>query len=239
MLNISWREKCVEAAIRAEVNERRVAILGQECHALALHEGLAGAARAMAQAQRLAVRKANGDTLAVRSGATGVVADVRMRLARLPLPPGFHAAHLHFLSDELPRVFGLQSSTGKAGTSMGGSASADSISDSVGEIMSKEAVGYWAVKQAADIAWPAAAIVGVGAALDYTINRGFIVMLIAGFENLRPADAVTSSGRSLLDAPRREPSRAKKESAAQPAVWRPKFGAKVTTLDGEAKVYKK
>jgi hypothetical protein len=237
LLPVSSREKCVEAAVRNELNERRAAL--GESHALALHEGLAGAARSFAQAQRLLVREANGDVLGMRTKDSGVVvAEVRALLARLPLPPGFHAAHLHFSSDELPRIFGLQSATGKAGTSMGGSAPADSVNDSVGAILSKEAVGFWSARQAADVAWPSAAIVGVGAALDYTVNRGFIVVLIAGFEDLRPVDAVTSSGSSLLQL---EPRAKKTASAAQPAagVWRPKFGANVKTFDGDARMHDK
>jgi len=77
-------------------------------------------------------------------------------------------------------------------------------------------VGFWAARQAADVVWPSAAIVGVGAALDYTVNRGFIVTLIAGFENLQPAQVMNSSGSSLMQPTRNELRLS--TSASQPAA---------------------
>eukprot|EP00929_Paragymnodinium_shiwhaense_P023432 TRINITY_DN14663_c0_g1_i1.p1 TRINITY_DN14663_c0_g1~~TRINITY_DN14663_c0_g1_i1.p1 ORF type:complete len:546 (+),score=104.94 TRINITY_DN14663_c0_g1_i1:78-1715(+) len=241
----SYREKCLEAAVRTKLNDRRAASPGAaNWPQLALHEGLAGAARALAQAQRLRVRVANGDLTAASSGGS-VDAEVRRLLTKLPLPPGFHAAHLHWNSDELPRLFGMSSSTGagRAGTAHGGPNNNES-SDRVAELLSNEAVGFWATRQSEDVLWPCAAIAGVGAALDYTVNRGFVVVILAGFEG-HPMQGENGSVVTELLKPTR--TRAGR-NAAETAVAKtatgglPSFGAKVRTMNGGdsiAHMYKK
>jgi hypothetical protein len=42
--------------------------------------------------------------------------------------------------------------------------------DKAADILAREAVGYWAARQAQDVAWPSASLCGVGAALDYTVT---------------------------------------------------------------------
>lgn len=44
--------------------------------------------------------------------------------------------------------------------------------DKAADILAREAVGYWAARQAQDVAWPSASLCGVGAALDYTVTWG-------------------------------------------------------------------
>eukprot|EP00927_Polykrikos_kofoidii_P030932 TRINITY_DN26604_c0_g1_i1.p1 TRINITY_DN26604_c0_g1~~TRINITY_DN26604_c0_g1_i1.p1 ORF type:complete len:548 (-),score=87.78 TRINITY_DN26604_c0_g1_i1:202-1803(-) len=221
----SLREKNLEVAIRAKLHERRQSI-GLD-RVICMHEGLAGAARTLAQAQRLRVRAANGDLQACRK--VPIDSEVRSILAKLPLPPGFHAAHLHWHSDELPRLFGLASTTGK---SSGGDAG---DVDKTADILSKEAVGFWATRQKADVGWPCATVLGVGAALDYTVNRGFVVLLLAGFEGL-PAeemDRLDSDGSLLKRDERRSSAATSSSLFKQKSEVRP-FGAKVRTLTGGA-----
>merc|ERR1719277_27744 len=146
------------------MNQRR-ADLGLE--PITLHEGLAGIARALADAQRTRTRKDADDLYPRRK----VGSEVRAALARLPLPPGFTVAHLHWSSTELPRLFGLTSTRGGAS----GKDADDCDGDTAAEIMANETVGFWAVRQKSDVFWPAATICGVGAALDYTVNKGFAV----------------------------------------------------------------
>lgn len=43
-----------------------------------------------------------------------IAEEVRAAVARLPLPPGYSVAHLHWSSTELPRLFGLASTRGGA-----------------------------------------------------------------------------------------------------------------------------
>lgn len=154
----SARERNVEVAVRTKLHERRVAALGGGTPPPVVHDGLAGIARAVAQAQRLHARAGKDD-----SRPRLLASEVRTLLGRLPLPPGFDAAHLHWSSHELPHIFGLASTTGKSNGGGG--------DDQAADVLATEAVSFWAARQADDVAWPCAAIVGVGVALDYTINR--------------------------------------------------------------------
>lgn len=195
----SLRERNFEAEVRIKLNQRRA-----ECgfEALSLHEGLAGIARTLAEAQRTRARKDADDIYPTRK----IAGEVRAALARVPLPPGFSVAHLHWSSTELPRLFGLASTRGGNIGKDGGAASAKDAgdADAAAEILGNEAVGFWAVRQQADVYWPAATICGVGAALDYTVNKGFVVALVVGFETQRSEDAgLPSSSSSEL---RRRPS---------------------------------
>jgi len=181
----SARERNLEADIRIKLNERRAA---RQLEPLALHEGLAGICRSLAEAQRTRARKDADDLYPRRRIAgrhpfarpAGVTGQVRAALAKLPLPPGFTVAHLHWSSTELPRLFGMGSSRGGASGVGLGTELADG--DEAAEIMANEAVGFWSARQTADVFWPAASICGVGAALDYTVNKGFGVALVIGFE---------------------------------------------------------
>ena len=110
---------------------------------------------------------------------------MRGALNRLPLPPGFGAVCLDYTTSEIPHVFGLASCTGKTGGSDGG----DGI-DKAAEMIALEAMGSWAAHKAAYLTWPCAAICGAGACLDYTISRGLVVVLLAGFQGLLPTEAV-------------------------------------------------
>eukprot|EP00928_Gymnodinium_smaydae_P010982 TRINITY_DN14121_c0_g9_i1.p1 TRINITY_DN14121_c0_g9~~TRINITY_DN14121_c0_g9_i1.p1 ORF type:complete len:527 (-),score=117.34 TRINITY_DN14121_c0_g9_i1:115-1695(-) len=219
------RERTLEAAVRSHLTKRRAT--AGNAHALALHEGLAGAARVLAQDRRLYVRTRKGDIGTSRGFGKAVNSKVRKLLATCPLPPGFHAAHLHWQSDELPRLFGLSDSRG------GGSAM-EGAGEEAAEILAQEAVATWAARQDADVTWPCAAIIGVGAALDYTLNRGFVVALIAGFEGLVPEDEAggPSNPSSLLQPGGSSGSRKGSGPAPEPSLFGAKrsFGAKVRTL---------
>lgn len=189
----------------------------------------------VATGQRLRVRTANGDLSAAAAGGA-VDAEVRRLLTKLPLPPGFHAAHLHWQSDELPRLFGMASSTGggRSGTAHGGPNSNES-SDKAAELLSTEAVGFWSARQSEDVFWPCAAIIGVGAALDYTINRGFVVTIIAGFEGHPTNGTDGVAAAELLKPSRARSDRNAAESAAAVKASSgglPSFGAKVRTVTG-------
>ncbi|CAE7538235.1 ACY3 [Symbiodinium sp. CCMP2456] len=56
--------------------------------------------------------------------------------------------------------------------------------DQAADILAREAVGFWAARQSQDLSWSGAALCGIGAALDYTVNRGFVVALLIGYEGL-------------------------------------------------------
>jgi len=210
----SLRERNVEVAVRMRIMDRRKEKLGEPAVALVVHTGLAGAARAMAQAQRSFTRESKtGEIKAL------VSTEVAEHLARLPLPPGFEAAHLHFVSDELPSIFGLASTTG--GSSGGGDG------DRAAEILANESVGFWAARQVEDLAWPCAALCGIGASLDYTVNRGFIVALLVGFEGMVPSAEFASTTEKL------EKKASSATAPAQVSGGRT-FGAKVHTLDSNS-----
>merc|ERR1712107_68709 len=84
-------------------------------------------------------------------------------------------------------------------------------------------MGFWAAKQKDDIHWPAAALCGVGASLDYTVNKGFIVVLLLGYESSQSAEDLGDSLRrrpdSAVSAAARR--RAQKEDNARWADARP------------------
>lgn len=225
----SARERNLEAEVRIKLQERR-AEAGEDLPLL-LHEGLAQVARALAQEKRVRVREAREDSAAASSARPK---EVRRLLARLPLPPGFDAAHLHFTSTELPRLFGLGSSTGSTSTSMGGT-SKEYVEDkdAAADILAREAVGLWAARQAQDVNWPCALLCGVGAALDYTINRGFIVTVLIGYEGLHPgADAAVLSRREESKGLRRRQAHASEAAVemAERNAAKGSFGANVRTL---------
>ncbi|CAE8583220.1 unnamed protein product [Polarella glacialis] len=195
---------------------------------LVLHEGLAAAARSLAQTQRLRVRETQSDR------ATRILpSEIQAMLASLPLPPGFDAAHLHFTSTELPSLFGLSSSTGSSsGTPMGGKNTGED-KDASADIIAREAVGLWAARQAQDVTWPCAAICGVGAALDYTVNRGFVVALLVGFEGVAPeADQAVVKRRDEKAVFRRRmaAATAAADAASSAGAAEPSYGARIRTL---------
>ena len=145
------RERNVEVNTRIELNSRRSVGGGP---ALALHEGLVNAARALAYEQRTQLRTGSGNTTSA--------ADVRNMLKRFPLPPGFSATHFHSIIDDLPHMFGLESARcGSRG-----------VDDRPAEILALDAVGTWVARQPDDVMWASAAMCGVGAALDYNQESG-------------------------------------------------------------------
>lgn len=202
----SARERNLEADIRIKLNERRAA---RQLEPLALHEGLAGICRSLAEAQRTRARK-DADDLYPRRRIAG---QVRAALAKLPLPPGFTVAHLHWSSTELPRLFGMGSSRGGASGVGLGTELADG--DEAAEIMANEAVGFWSARQTADVFWPAASICGVGAALDYTVNKGFGVALVIGFEAQEGDEELTAQ---LQEGLRRRVALKPVDKPKEPAV---------------------
>mmetsp|Transcript_4343 Transcript_4343/g.7642 ORF Transcript_4343/g.7642 Transcript_4343/m.7642 type:complete len:491 (+) Transcript_4343:60-1532(+) len=235
----SMRERNLEAEVRLKIQERR-AEAGLELPLL-LHDGLAQIARSLAQGQRVRIREATGDRVRPIQPS-----DVRAALAQLPLPPGFDAAHLYFQSTELPRLFGLGSSTGSNATSMGGSAKdTTEDKDAAAEILARETVGHWAARQSQDLNWPCAAMIGIGAALDYTVNRGVIIALVIGFEGLPPQEDDAAVQRRGEKAGLRRRQAAASEAATAAAASNaaaPTFGARVRTLDAphaDAKINRK
>merc|ERR1712228_684232 len=83
--------------------------------------------------------------------------------------------------------------------------------------MANEAVGFWAARQQSDVFWPAGAICGIGAALDYTVNKGFVVALLVGYE--RPEEDVGLSDGSELR--RRSAKVVKNSSTSEPVKFTP------------------
>lgn len=212
----SLRERNLEAEVRGKIQERRSEALAPVPPVpLALHEGLAQAARRLAQAQRVQERSQASPTRLRAS-------EVEKLLAQMPLPPGFTAVHLYFRSTELPSIFGLTSSTGR---NSGNAAGEDRAAD----ILAREAVGHWAAR-VPTLTWPSASLCGVGAALDYTVNRGFVVALLIGFEGACVEEA--SAQRSAMQDLRRRQTAAAEAAAAKPA--QPSFGARVRTFGAPA-----
>eukprot|EP00434_Breviolum_minutum_P020781 symbB.v1.2.018329.t1/scaffold1417.1/size119926/3 len=196
---------------------------------LGLHEGLAAAARQLAQRQRVCERQAKSQNTKLRAS------DVRELLARMPLPPGFTAAQLYFRSTELPSIFGLTSSTGSGSTPMGGKTEEK---DKAADILAREAVGLWAARQSEDVTWPSASLCGVGAALDYTVNRGFVVALLIGFEGATVDEASTSQKSAMQGLRKRQAAASEAAAKAKPTS---SFGARVRTLgapSGYGQVFK-
>jgi len=177
---------------------------------LALHEALAAIARTLAENQRTRARKDVDDLYPTRQ----IGNEVRAALAKVPLPPGFAVAHLHWSSTELPRLFGLTSSRGGNETK-----NRDEEADTAADIMANEAIGFWTTRQQKDVMWPAGAICGVGAALDYTVNKGFVVALLVGYDRQEEEESALLSPVSEL---RRRPN-ARASEPKRPAVEPPKF----------------
>jgi len=180
-VQLSLKERNTEAEVRAELNRRRA----QAAAPLGLHGGLAAVARSLATSVRLRARqtgKAGGSRPPGPSNA-----EVSALLAKLALPPGFTAVHLHYVTDELPHVFGLASTRGD------GEGASDS--DKVAEIIANEVGSAWSAWQSASLVWPFGLVCGIGASLDYTINRGFIVAIIAGFEGFMPQGELAAAVR--------------------------------------------
>jgi len=204
----SMRERSLQADVRIKLNERREE---KGMDPLALHEGLAAIARTLAENQRTRARKDEDDLYPTRQ----IAGEVRAALSRVPLPPGFAAAHLHWSSTELPRLFGLTSTRGA------GEAGKKDTEDDVtaAQIMATEAISFWDVRQNKDVYWPAGAICGIGAALDYTVNKGFVVALLVGYERQQEEDMGLSSASNEL---RRRPV-AKEDEKKRPPVEPPKF----------------
>lgn len=214
----SQRERLAEASLRAGLNERRSEA---GCSVpLLMHDGLTAVARVLAYSQRKRVREGGND-----KPARPVDTEVQKLLLKAVLPPGFDAAHLHFASDELPHVFGLASTTGQG--EGGGGASA--------ELLAKEAVGFWAARQSDDLAWPYAAVCGVGVALDYTVNRGFMVALLIGYEGVEPLEeehgALATAGAELRKRRAAAQAAAQAKGGAETLQKSCSFGARVKTLD--------
>jgi len=207
----SMRERNLEANIRIAICTRRSEHGLKE--PLTLHKGLASVARALADERRVQARQDRNNSVLVQPSAQ-VASDIQKRLATLPVPPGFSVAHLHWSSTELPRLFGLASTKGGAG---GGRESEGT--DEAADILAREAVGFWAARQQADLFWPASTVCGVGAALDYTMNKGFVIVLLLGFEpQLSSGDssAETESISGLFRRPAAARA-AKVKSSAGPA----------------------
>lgn len=211
----SARERHTETAVRTRLNAMRSEA---GCSPpLVLHEGLVAAARSLAYKCRLTLR----------SGATPRWpgdAEVRDLLGRVALPPGVDAACLHWTSTELPHIFGLSSTRGGAG------ADRQAAPDEAAEVMANEAAGFWRCRQEADMLWPAAAVCGVGVALDYTVNRGFMAVLLAGYEGSSPGGSERSEVAEQLLRRRRGTAPGAAGAAASVAA-RP-FGARVCSLGG-------
>lgn len=216
----SLRERNLEVEIRSKITARR-AESGRTVP-LVVHEGLTGVARALANAERTKARKGKADAVQEL--------DIQDMLSKIPLPPGIDVASLHWNSDELPRLFGMTSSTGRNGSAASGKH--DDDSDQAAEVMAREATAIWAARQANDLAWRSATIIGVGAALDYTINRGFAVALLVGFEGLSMEDDKATVQRREEAALRRrsEAKAAEAVSTCSAPKPSPSFGAKVHSL---------
>jgi len=208
---LSWRERNTEVAVRVKLHERRREA-GQSV-SLVLHEGLATAARILASAQRTKKRAQQGDIDGRLVGPSDE--EAHDLIAKLPLPPGFDVVHLHCTTSELPHVFGLTSSTGKAGD--------EGDSDKAAEVIANEVASLWATRKAREMCWPSATIYGVGACLDYTINHGFVTALLIGFEGLPPTEE--------LAAARKERAQLKERKAEVPKhTGLGPYGARVQTM---------
>jgi len=210
------KERNTEVAVRSLVVERRIQA---GCSVpLSLHKGLASAARALAQSYRLRSRQERGSSRT--PGPTDM--EVRTMLAKLPLPGAYRVVHLHCTTDELPHVFGLASTRGSG--SRGGSAEADDV-DKAAEIIANEVVGTWAAWQVESLMWPCAIVCGMGASLDYTINRGFVTALLLGFEGILPQEDLAA----VALRERRE-LKERQSPAVMPKNVGPAFGARVASL---------
>jgi len=209
----SQREKNVEIGIRSKLNARRSEVgLTQ----IEKHEGLVNVARAVAHAERTRKRVADrGGTSYTALTPNELDVEVRKLLSPLLLPPGVSLAHLHFTSEELPRIFGLASTTGAHGK--------DDVQDEAAERIAVEAFEHWKVRQAVDVEWPSAVVCGVGTALDYTLDRGFVCMLLVGYEDAPPPASLTVPRKDVEKMIRQRPK-------PMPASGQP-FGARVNTLD--------
>merc|ERR1712194_309095 len=206
------RERDLETSTRGKLNERRRA--ERQLPVLAIHDGLASAARSMAQAQCELARLADGDLGHVATGWNMDDEEVRTVLAHLPFPPGCVVAHLLWASDTLPSLFALSSTVG------GKNSDWHVGDDNAAEVLSSDVVGKWFTRWPANVRWDHAAICGVGAALEYTINRGFVVAFLVGFPGVRPRD----------DSPPRTASHNTKEANSILSGNKLPFGARVHTL---------
>jgi len=202
----SMRERNCEIAVRIKMNARR-AELGVA--PVEQHEGLLCVARAVAHAQRCRLRM--GKQLPPQE----LDSEVRKLLPGIALPPAVSLAHLHFTSQELPRIFGLTSTTGAGPSS-------DNAQDQAAELIANEAFGFWKVRQQMDVDWPAAVICGIGTALDYTLNKGVLCMLLIGYEDA-PLQA--------RSAAQKDSSEGLKQRAAKTSQNARSFGARVATFD--------
>jgi len=213
--NTSWRERNTEVAVRARIHERRQEV-GLTVP-LALHEGLASAARVLANNLRTTARsKYNVATAVETRSLPGPTAEqVCDLLEMLPLPSGYDAVLLHCTTTELPHVFGLASTTGKSNAD-------SSEGDKAAELIANEIAGHWGTWKEKELFWASATIYGVGTCLDYTINRGFVVALLAGFEGLTPTQELTAA--------RKERSELKQRKAELPKHPAQPFGARVQTF---------
>jgi len=84
------------------------------------------------------------------------------------------------------------------------------------------------------VVWPYAAVCGVGVALDYTVNRGFMVALLVGYEGLPPLEE-SRGALATASADLQQRRTAAKAAAHAPggAAALPKsraFGARVKTF---------
>ncbi|CAJ1336907.1 unnamed protein product, partial [Effrenium voratum] len=127
--------------------------------------------------------------------------------------PGVSCAPLSFRSTELPRLFGLSSSTGRP--------NGEKNEDRAAEILAREAVGHWAARSAEALGWPYATVCGVGAALDYTVNRGFVVALLIGFDGCSPEAGAAERRGAMASLRRRQAAAVETAQQAAPA---PHFG---------------
>mmetsp|Transcript_55120 Transcript_55120/g.102056 ORF Transcript_55120/g.102056 Transcript_55120/m.102056 type:complete len:515 (+) Transcript_55120:42-1586(+) len=198
----SARERHCEAAVRIKLNARR-AELGLA--AVEQHEGLLGVARAVAFAQRARIYAAKQLRL------QELDLEVTTLLRRLALPPDASFAQLHFVVQALPKEQSRKLTL---------SATQDQTADQI----ASEAFNAWQVKQQEDVEWPAAVICGIGTALDYTLNKGVLCMLLVGYEDA-PLPARSAS--------QKDSSEGLRQRAAQPASQHSEsrtFGARVHTF---------
>jgi len=85
------------------------------------------------------------------------------------LPPGIEFAHFHW-NGQLPHTFGMKSTSG-----------VQNQVDLAMEQISQDVIKSWQVLYAEDMKWEQSSIMGVGVALDYAANMGFVCGIFAGF----------------------------------------------------------
>eukprot|EP00392_Amoebophrya_sp_AT5.2_P016642 g16920.t1 len=164
------------------------------------------------------------------------------------LPPNLKMAHFHW-EGEIPHAFGLQSTQGGSKSSSGSlagpgrnNAAAATSTDVAMRQIALEALPHWTTSDA----WhdvllrncppasprPNVHLLSVGAALDYTNNRGFVCCVVVGEEARK---RLTTSGRKLDES---NPYHYKNTRKNTP--WaQMRFGANVSDKNGKATMKQK